>query len=151
MLQRPSRLTFEGPDSVRKRGRSFQLRREVEAMNFVQRNTSIPIPTVLEVHFDDRSYVGSFCNECQDSNLPDTYDIRFTHADLSWENILVDVRTGKVNAILDWEMAGFWPEWWEYRKAVFGCRSQPWWTELLKKVIIGYVRETNIDMDLEMF
>ena len=50
--------------------------------------------------------------------LPDTYEICFAHADLSWENILVDASTGKVNAILDWEMAGFWPEWWEYRKGI---------------------------------
>ncbi|KAK3940148.1 kinase-like protein [Diplogelasinospora grovesii] len=243
VLQAPSRLTLEGPDSVRKRGESSLLRREVEAMNYVQRHTSIPIPTILEVHLDDKSndenswilmqrlpglqlgtawpkmdgkarsetirqlksyleqlhqlrppgagWIGSASGgpaydhrlsnmstcgpfasvaEFHDflvapvrqcprpelvskyrSQLPDTYDVRFAHADLSWENILVDVSTGKVTGILDWEMAGFWPEWWEYRKALFGSRSQPWWTQLLKEVITEYPRETDIDMELEMF
>jgi hypothetical protein len=85
------------------------------------------------------------------SQLPDTYDIRFSHADLSWENILVDVSTGRVTGILDWEMAGYWPEWWEYRKALFGSRSQLWWIKLLKEVMTEYSRETEIDMELEMF
>lgn len=26
--------------------------------------------------------------------------------------------------MVDWEVAGFWPEWWEYRKALFGGLNQ---------------------------
>ena len=86
------------------------------------------------------------------SQLPDTYGICFAHADLSWENILVDPLTGHVNGILDWEMAGFWPEWWEYRKALFGSRCQPWWTALLRQIMVAeYPKETDVDMELEMF
>jgi len=42
--------------------------------------------------------------------LPDNHRIVFAHADISWENILMEPTTGKVTGILDWEMAGFWPE-----------------------------------------
>ncbi|EEY20151.1 conserved hypothetical protein [Verticillium alfalfae VaMs.102] len=198
-IQLPSRITFEGPDTVRKWGDAVRLRREVEAMTFVQRETSVPVPTILEVYFDDQSnedkcwilmerlsyleqlhhlrladagVIGSVSGgaafDHRLSNMhtrgpfasvadfhdflvapvkqsprpgtfakyraqfPGTYEIRFAHAELSWENILVDASTGKITGILDWEMAGFWPEWWEYRKALFGSRSQPWWIQVLK-------------------
>ena len=51
------------------------------------------------------------------------HDVVFSHADLSFENILVDPQTGRVTAIVDWAMAGWWPEYWEYRKAMFGGRT----------------------------
>jgi hypothetical protein len=66
-------------------------------------------------------------------------------------NILLDPEIGNVNGILDWEMAGFWPDWWDYRKALFGSRSQPWWMDVLKEIMTGYPGETEVDMDLEMF
>lgn len=50
--------------------------------------------------------------------LPDESAVVFAHADVSCENILVDFASGRVTGVLDWEMAGFWPEWWEYRKGV---------------------------------
>lgn len=83
--------------------------------------------------------------------LSDSHDVHFAHADLSWENIMLDPATGGVYGILDWEMAGFWPAWWEYRKALFGARSQPWWVEILRQVMKEYPEETEVDMDLEMF
>ncbi|KAL2211152.1 hypothetical protein CC79DRAFT_566169 [Sarocladium strictum] len=85
------------------------------------------------------------------SQLADTFDVHFAHADLSWENILVDAETGKVKGILDWEMAGFWPEWWEFRKALFGARSQPWWMDIMKEVMVPYGAEADLDMDVEMY
>ncbi|KAK3898667.1 hypothetical protein C8A05DRAFT_47074 [Staphylotrichum tortipilum] len=83
--------------------------------------------------------------------LPGHHEIRFTHADVSWENILVDSETGDVRGILDWEMAGFWPAWWEYRKALFGARSEVLWMNVLKEVMTEYREETEVDMDLEMY
>jgi len=41
----------------------------------------------------------------------------FTHADLTPRNIIV--RNGKLEAIIDWEFAGFYPEYWEYAKALY--------------------------------
>jgi len=242
-LQAAGRLTFEGPNTVRKQGAWWRIRREVEAMEYVRHRTSIPIPAVIEVHsdseqgesqrwmlmerlpgvelgaawpkmsedartetieqlrscfkqlhrlrpdgagwigscsggpaydhrLDNRSARGPFptvgdfhdslvapLKECPRPDwaskyrdqLPDNHDIVFAHADLSWEHILVDPETGDVNGILDWEMAGFWPAWWEYRKALFGSRSQPWWADVLRQVMAEHPRETEADMDLEMF
>jgi len=35
---------------------------------------------------------------------------RYCHNDLSTNNVIVDPETLKVNAIIDWEYAGFYPE-----------------------------------------
>ncbi|TQN65861.1 hypothetical protein CSHISOI_09555 [Colletotrichum shisoi] len=41
----------------------------------------------------------------------------FCHNDLGQHNVIVDPQTLKINAIIDWEYGGFWPEWFE----------QPYW------------------------
>ncbi|KAJ2893239.1 protein kinase-like protein [Zalerion maritima] len=40
-------------------------------------------------------------------------DYIFCHNDLGQHNIIVDPNTLKINAIIDWEFGGFWPEWFE--------------------------------------
>lgn len=72
------------------------------------------------------------------TDILSTYDHRivFSQADLSFENILVDQETGKGTAIVDLAMAGWWPEYWEYRESMFGDRSmEAWWVELVEKVM----------------
>lgn len=52
-------------------------------------------------------------------------EILLTHNDLHPRNIIV--RDGKVAAILDWELAGFYPEYWEYVKAWYRTGiDEPW-------------------------
>jgi aminoglycoside phosphotransferase (APT) family kinase protein len=43
------RLAYENPETARKRGQAFRLRREAEAMKYVQSHTSIPIPVILDM------------------------------------------------------------------------------------------------------
>ncbi|KAI9744760.1 MAG: hypothetical protein M1818_001685 [Claussenomyces sp. TS43310] len=50
----------------------------------------------------------------------DDHRIVFTHSDLSMRNILV--KDGRISAIVDWENAGWYPEYWEYTKCHFGAR-----------------------------
>jgi aminoglycoside phosphotransferase len=40
----------------------------------------------------------------------------FTHSDLFFSNVLVD--GGRLSGIVDWENAGFMPEYWEFTKAM---------------------------------
>jgi len=42
-----------------------------------------------------------------------TAEYVFCHGDLAQQNILVDPQTLKITAIVDWEYAGFWPEYFE--------------------------------------
>ncbi|GJE96625.1 kinase-like protein [Phanerochaete sordida] len=37
--------------------------------------------------------------------------LHFTHNDLTSKNVLLDPETGHITAVLDWEMAGFFPSW----------------------------------------
>jgi len=65
----------------------------------------------------------------------------FTHNDLAPRNILV--QNGKISAIIDWEMAGFYPEHWEYVKAhLWADWGLPWIREgLIDKILRPYTLE----------
>lgn len=52
--------------------------------------------------------------------------IVFTHADIAARNIMV--RDGRIVAIIDWEFAGWYPEYWEYVFALRGLDNVDWET-----------------------
>ena len=54
----------------------------------------------------------------------------FTHGDVSLSNILV--REGKVVGIVDWEMAGWYPCYWEYTTAINTHYIKGWREEVGK-------------------
>ncbi len=56
-----------------------------------------------------------------------TDDYVFCHNDLSQENVIVDPCTLKINAIIDWEYAGFFPPFFE----------RPFYTRLGPSVAVG--------------
>ncbi|CAK1359988.1 hypothetical protein CB0940_06103 [Cercospora beticola] len=70
-------------------------------------------------------------------SLP-THDIVLTHSDFHPRNIIV--RDDKVVAILDWELAGFYPAYWEYVKANY----LPNWDDV-------WVKERVTDRILERY
>lgn len=61
---------------------------------------------------------------------PETYTVKFTHADLHPNNIIV--KDGHITAIIDWEFAGWYPEYWEYTKMYWGERES--WANFYKAV-----------------
>lgn len=67
--------------------------------------------------------------------------IVLTHNDFAPRNILV--KGDRVVALLDWENAGFYPEYWEYVKALFWPDWQsPWVTEgVVDKILHPYTTE----------
>jgi hypothetical protein len=53
---------------------------------------------------------------------------------------------GKVTAIVDWEMAGWWPAYWEYRKAVYGdCGSDAVWLRLVPQIMEEYQKDARTE------
>lgn len=54
------------------------------------------------------------------------YPIVFTHGDIAARNIMV--RDGRIVALLDWEFAGWYPEYWEYVFALRGLDNIDWET-----------------------
>lgn len=60
-----------------------------------------------------------------------SYTSKLTHADLSPGNIVV--RRTKIVAIVDWETAGWFPEYWEFTKLRYQCWL-PRWEPIYKKM-----------------
>jgi aminoglycoside phosphotransferase (APT) family kinase protein len=67
-----------------------------------------------------------------ESILTMPHRITFTHGDLSSSNILVE--DGHISAILDWETAGWLPEYWEFT-TMLRYRFDDWWLAFAKDVV----------------
>jgi thiamine kinase-like enzyme len=72
--------------------------------------------------------------------FPDTGNVYFTHRDLTLGNIIISGPPGsqRITGIVDWEQAGWYPEYWEYCKLLYGVEySHEWrsagWTEKVMK------------------
>nr|POE47192.1 hypothetical protein CFP56_00524 [Quercus suber] len=74
------------------------------------------------------------------------YGIRFTHGDLASLNILM--RKGKVVALIDWECAGWYPEYWEYTKAYYNTVYQPEFHRMLDGKMVRYDDELEAERTL---
>jgi len=72
------------------------------------------------------------------------HEIVMTHGDLSPRNILV--QGSKVVAILDWEMSGYYPEYWEYIKALYRPAWESGWIKdgALSQVLKPYLTELAV-------
>ena len=61
-------------------------------------------------HFNGRRYT---IDEMYNM-LPHSDASVFTHADLATRNIMVDENTYQITGVIDWERAGWYPDYWEY-------------------------------------
>ena len=57
----------------------------------------------------------------------------FTHGDLNMRNVLVD-EYGRLSGVVDWEHAGWFPEYWDYTKALFVTRHNPRWLRMVEEI-----------------
>jgi serine/threonine protein kinase len=71
---------------------------------------------------------------------------KFTHGDLQPKNIMI-IRGGsglkKRLVILDWETAGFYPEYWEYARASGPVRDIDDWESYLDDILVPFPSETK--------
>ncbi|KAJ5049224.1 hypothetical protein NUH16_007741 [Penicillium rubens] len=73
-----------------------------------------------------------------------SHAIVFTHGDLNPRNILAE--NGKITGIVDWENAGFFPEYWEYTKMHYTVRYLiRWLADVVDQVFEGYRDELHVD------
>ncbi|CAG8959180.1 hypothetical protein HYFRA_00012537 [Hymenoscyphus fraxineus] len=56
--------------------------------------------------------------------MADDHGIASTYSDLYGDHIFVKHATWRINGIVDWEMAGWWSEYWGYTKSKFKSRYQ---------------------------
>lgn len=73
----------------------------------------------------------------------------FTHADLQPRNIMVHRKDTKEDGsagifdikIIDWEMSGWYPEYWEFCNASVWDSSKPEWLDAVQKMMAVYPKE----------
>ncbi|GKZ76329.1 hypothetical protein AnigIFM56816_005309 [Aspergillus niger] len=61
------------------------------------------------------------------------HSIVFTHGDLHCGNMLV--RSDGTVVIVDWGQAGYWPDYWEFYRAMFQVPWRPSWDRMIEKFI----------------
>lgn len=75
--------------------------------------------------------------------------VKFTHGDLKHHNILVDEHSGHVTGVLDWEAAGWYPEFWEYTTALRYLPDDFWWYHFLLRLGADkYLEEADCERSL---
>ena len=88
----------------------------------------------------------AYCNDvliCHQRN----YQTVFAHADLCPRNIILDPEG--VPVIIDWECAGWWPEYWEYTKCYFAIfKDTPGWLNLVDEYLKPYPEELKAERAL---
>jgi aminoglycoside phosphotransferase (APT) family kinase protein len=78
------------------------------------------------------------------SRLRDDHSIVFTHGDINDRNILID-RDGNIAGLIDWEMSGWMPEYWEHLKCDFGHWHEPEWLAFYPTFVRCYEAEREND------
>ncbi|PGH21488.1 hypothetical protein AJ80_03156 [Polytolypa hystricis UAMH7299] len=76
-----------------------------------------------------------------------SYCVFFAHADLKPGNVLV--HSGRLSGFVDWEFAGWYPEYWEYSKACYAVYRWQLWLEMMKKAFPEYPDEWRAERILQ--
>lgn len=78
-----------------------------------------------------------------------THCILFTHGDLKPHNIMVE--GGKITGFLDWESAGWYPEYWDFTTALRFTRKDLWWYDFVLELGGGmYLAELDCEYALTL-
>ena len=87
------------------------------------------------------------------SDLRDDHAIVFTHGDVALRNVMVDVRGDGpddiiITGIIDWELAGWMPEYWEFIKCGHASSDSPVWLQMAQRMLPGYDAEFALDDEM---
>lgn len=70
--------------------------------------------------------------------------ITFAHGDISPSNLLVS--QNRLTGLVDWECAGWYPEYWDYTTAVHRRQRYTEWYNLFRRVFPQYQVELDVEM-----
>ncbi|KAI0194241.1 hypothetical protein F4808DRAFT_441454 [Astrocystis sublimbata] len=132
-------------------------------------NDENPICNTLGIEIRDSRIrsgrpMGPFPDEAAFSNILRLSDdpgrrghsIVFTHGDLNPRNILIDLVTQpdgsegwSVSGIVDWEFAGYYPEYWDFTKSLFeGFRWKKRYNDMVKNIFKAF-GDYSQELDVE--
>ncbi|AEO62728.1 uncharacterized protein THITE_2107226 [Thermothielavioides terrestris NRRL 8126] len=94
----------------------------------------VDCPDTRGVIFGPYKNEDDFNSILQCGALPDVahragHKIVFTHGDINMHNVMV--KDGKLSGIVDWECAGWYPEYWEYTKAHYVTKHHWHWRKMV--------------------
>ena len=100
---------------------------------------------ILErLHQTELSQYIQLLQKTVDSTLHNHHPV-FTHGDLQLKNIMVEKAESRNDGspafkiiLIDWEIAGWYPEYWEFCNATISCRFKPNWLELIPDILDQY-------------
>ncbi|CAL1697259.1 unnamed protein product [Somion occarium] len=77
--------------------------------------------------------------EVTEKSYSKPHRICFTHGDIHMQNILF--YDGKLSGLVDWECAGWYPEYWEYIVAIYHTKKLPYWVDSFGNIFPQYADE----------
>lgn len=89
----------------------------------------------------------SSIDACAERGLKNTYQVKFTHGDFAPRNILISPKTLNIVALVDWEHAGWWPEYWEYTRVYFCNQGWEEWQKVFQEDIIERAYEDELVLE----
>jgi aminoglycoside phosphotransferase (APT) family kinase protein len=103
------------------------------ALNYDEARGEVVGPFISEHGFNDTLRCGALPGVVHE----DGHRMAFTHGDLNMRNILVDGH-GRLAGIVDWENAGWYPEYWDYTKAYFVTKWHKRWLRMVDDVFAQF-------------
>ncbi|KAJ9312633.1 hypothetical protein DTO271D3_7180 [Paecilomyces variotii] len=101
-------------------------------------------PFTSESEFNDHLTSHLKCTSAEalgEENVQRGHRSCFTHCDFYPTNLLVD--RGRLSGIIDWECAGYMPEYWEFTKAIYGTLRDPVLESIFRRAF-GYRYESEL-------
>ncbi|KAK7688269.1 hypothetical protein QCA50_008639 [Cerrena zonata] len=72
-----------------------------------------------------------------------SHRILFAHGDLHVNNILA--HNDQVSGLVDWDSAGWYPEYWDYAVAIYHHRRFPFWVDCFSRIFPQYEDELEVE------
>ncbi|OBS19984.1 hypothetical protein FPOA_11707 [Fusarium poae] len=102
--------------------------RTIAGQDYDEEKGDLIEPFANEEDFNKKLQTGALPRVAHESG----HKIVFTHGDINMRNILM--HNGRISGIVDWENAGWFPDYWEYTKALFVTRVHRRWLRIMDRV-----------------
>ncbi len=80
---------------------------------------------LARIHQRHLKYAGQRYADTLPNMLPRSNTSVFTHGDVAPRNIMID-RSGHITGVIDWKLAGWYPDYWEYINIMNPSMNDDW-------------------------
>lgn len=108
-------------------------------------------PFISESDFNNHLTSHLRCSSAEavgEENVLKDHRSYFTHSDFHSTNLLVD--RGRLSGIIDWECAGYMPEYWEFTKAMWTTLQDPVLESIFRRAF-GHCYESELSVERKLW